>query len=249
MWELVGAERDRPETWPDGAKTEDLNQLYQTTDSDIHDLYTDTFSAALEQITGKPLSRPEEGELIQAIVMFPAHQPFKVTGAHVDNAVEAWGLKTFPTSNRATTLVYLNDVEPEGGGTAIWPGWPAKLVERMRADPERYDLLYAIQAEISSGEIDLGEPMVATPRAGEVLIIDTFMPHSSTINVDKRPRFAIQRQVRGDQPIQFPEHLEAASQEFRKEVLEYIAEQRKLGRRRAHCGNSALKAAVSAERS
>jgi hypothetical protein len=230
LWELLGTDPDKPESWPRNSNFKD--RLSYMTDEAIYDLYTPRFSAAMEQLTGKPLGRPEEGDVIQAIVAFPTHEPWRVhLPPHVDNAVEGWGLKCFPRSQRGNTLIYLSDTEPQGGGTAVWPGWPAKLVERIQADPERYELLIDVQREIASGEIDLGEPLELTPRAGDVLVIDPFMPHTATVNVDKCPRFMITRQVEGDQP-QSAEMVERGK-EFEETVALHVAEERRQGRRRA----------------
>jgi hypothetical protein len=237
LWELLGAARDDPDTWPVNSDFKD--RLNYMTDEAIYELYTPTLSEALEQLTGKPLPRPEEGEVIQAIVAFPTHEEWRVFGGpHVDNAVEAWKLKTFPTSQRGNTLIYLNDVEKHGGGTAVWPGWHAKLVERMRADPAHYELLYTIQSEIESGEVPLGDPVELTPRAGDLLLLDPFMPHAATVNVDKRPRFMITRQVRGDQEL--AGEWAKKSDEFRRSVAEHNTRQHGQGRKRAYQGNPLL---------
>jgi hypothetical protein len=231
LWELLGAEPDNPEGWPRNSEFGD--RLRYMTDEAIYDLYTPRFSAALQQLTGRPLGRPEEGEVVQAIVAFPTYEEWRVfAGPHVDNAVEAWELKTFPTSQRGNTLIYLADADPQGGGTAVWPGWHRKLVDRMQADPHHYELLYTIQHEIESGELQLGEPVVLTPRAGDLLVLDPFMPHAATVNVDKRPRFMITRQVKGDQ--RFPDALTKSSDEFRDAVNEHTLEYSKQGKKRAY---------------
>jgi hypothetical protein len=222
LWEHLGADPDQPETWP-------KDRLWLVSDDVFLALYTPALCAAYEQLTGYAFVKPSDMQF--AHIAFPSDEPWSVDRVHVDNAVESWNLKTFPPTQRGTTLIYLNDVEPHGGGTAVWPRWHKTLVELMQDDPERYELLYSVQAELMSGVIDLGDPIELTPDAGDV-ILDTFLPHSGTHNVSRRPRFAMQHAVLGDQA--WPPEMNERQQVRKAKLEEYFAEQRKLGRKRAY---------------
>src|SRR5262245_49304235 len=106
MWEWLGAAQDQPDTWPEH-ESDFKERLKYLNDDVFFDVYTPTFMNALEQLTGRTPKPPGGEDVLQAIVAFPTHEPWRWHGVHVDNAVEAWGLKTFPTSQSGNTLVYL----------------------------------------------------------------------------------------------------------------------------------------------
>ncbi|MCP3980963.1 MAG: hypothetical protein GY716_16835 [bacterium] len=108
---------------------------------------------------------------------------------HVDHANEAARHRTFPRPFRVATIVYLGDVNAQGGGTAVWPGSHRRMDALARSDRTKYRYMWALNEDVQT--LDLGAPVELTPRCGDVLLYQCFCVHAATVNLSERPRLAV----------------------------------------------------------
>jgi hypothetical protein len=184
MWRLLGVSPTDREAWaelPRGHGSFDSPELVAC--------YTPEFVAAAAQ-----LAREEPGTLRPpragyAINVFPQPGPWNPPSPHVDHAIKEHGHKTFPRAFRIAAMTFLSDVPVHGGGTVVWPGSHRRLEALARSEPERYELMWALNQCIR--DLDLGEPVELTPRQGDVLFYHYLCAHAGSMNVSDRPRFAM----------------------------------------------------------
>jgi ectoine hydroxylase-related dioxygenase (phytanoyl-CoA dioxygenase family) len=86
-------------------------------------------------------------------------------------------------------MTYLSDVPSHGAGTIVWPGSHLKLEALAKSDPERYELMWALNQDIPRAGI--GEPVELTPRRGDVLFYHYLCAHAGSKNTSDRPRLAL----------------------------------------------------------
>jgi hypothetical protein len=145
------------------------------------------------QAAGEDVSRFFRWDCAYAINVFPTSgewkRPTLSSGAHLDHSIAEHHHKTFPPVFRIGALIYLNDIAPHGGGTVAWPDSRRKLEALAKQNPERYEYRSALTAEIP--KLDLGDPIELTPKRGDVLFLHHLCVHSGSMNVSKRPRFAL----------------------------------------------------------
>ena len=124
-----------------------------------------------------------------AIHVFPQPGEWTWPGPHIDHAIKDAGHRTFPRAFRLAAMTFLNDVQPHGGGTVVWPGSHRKLEALARSDPDRYELMWALNQDLR--KVDLGEPYETTPRQGDVLFYHYLCAHAGSMNTSSRPRLAL----------------------------------------------------------
>jgi hypothetical protein len=107
---------------------------------------------------------------------------------HIDGYPgEAW----HPFMVAATAYVF--DVEPQGGGTIVWPGSHRLVWEYFRAHPEQIDGSFrtVFQAAGHGWEVfHRGiEPIEFTGQAGDVIVWHSWLSHDGSPNTRARPRY------------------------------------------------------------
>lgn len=115
--------------------------------------------------------------------------PTITSGGHLDHSLEEHYHKTFPPVFRIGALIYLNDIEPHGGGTYVWPGSHHKLERVARNNPARYEYRHPLNAALP--DLNLGDPIGMSLRRGDVLFLHHLCIHAGSKNTSNRPRFAI----------------------------------------------------------
>ena len=87
------------------------------------------------------------------------------------------------------TLIYLSDVEPQGGGTMVWPGSNRKFRSIAEQQPDRYSHMDDLRPLVA--DLARATPVEITPRRGDVVFIDYLMVHSGSLNRSAQPRLAL----------------------------------------------------------
>lgn len=135
-----------------------------------------------------PVGRPPTNAFV--IKLMPEPGPWRVRGDHLDGS--GWGpgvVEMYPRRWRLFAMIYLHDIEPHGGGTVVYPGSHRKAEALARSDPGRYMFVAQLGQDILKQQ--LGEPLEVSPKAGDVLFLDSFAVHCKPMNCGKRPRFAL----------------------------------------------------------
>ena len=86
-------------------------------------------------------------------------------------------------------MTFLNDVEPNGGGTVVWPGSHRKIAALARSNPDYYRPMWVLGEELYKA--DIGECVEIVPQGGDVLFYHVFCAHSGSLNVTDYPRLAM----------------------------------------------------------
>jgi ectoine hydroxylase-related dioxygenase (phytanoyl-CoA dioxygenase family) len=126
---------------------------------------------------------------VYTVTAFPTTKPWELPSPHIDHAKEEDAHQTFPPPFRIGCLIYLSDVQSQGGATIVWPGSHRRLEEMAKSNVERYKYLASVHRDI--GTIDLGSPREITARAGSALFYQYLCAHSGSSNSGTTPRFAL----------------------------------------------------------
>lgn len=107
---------------------------------------------------------------------------------HIDGYPgEAW----HPFMVAATAYVF--DVEPQGGGTIVWPGSHRLAWEYFRAHPEHIDGSFRSAFKESGQGWDVFhrgiEPVEFTGQAGDTIVWHSLLSHDGSPNTRARPRY------------------------------------------------------------
>jgi len=184
MWHQAGASEDAPGTWNRLARS-----LMPTRDPDLLACYTPAYLAAAAQVAGDDVAtihRPRETYWLNVL---PREPPWRHGMPHIDHANEGGRHRTFTRAFRVATIVFLSDVDPQGGGTVLWPGSHRRIQELARSDRRRYRFRKALNSELP--HLDLGSSAVLAPRRGDVLFWHCFCAHAYSTNVAAHPRLAV----------------------------------------------------------
>ncbi|MBD06874.1 MAG: hypothetical protein CME24_21310 [Gemmatimonadetes bacterium] len=182
MWSCMKARPDDPDTWPDSF-AEGVDH------PDIIACYTDAFLQVAAQLGGESSARFEAPGGALAINIFPTEEPWQPPGPHIDHAIKEHGHRTFPRPFRVATMTFLDDVEYHCGGTAVWPGSHQAIERLARSDEERYGFMWTLNQDLHRAEV--GDPVILTPRRGDVLFYDALCAHGGSANTGSRPRLAL----------------------------------------------------------
>ena len=193
MWNLMGMDPDDPSTWsqrPEGVdefKPEGgLSVFNGVQDPDIMACATPAFLKANAELLGEeePMHAPEAVHTQNKV---PLDGEWTMRNAHIDGIPKQHMHRTWPGPYRIASLLFLNDVEQRGGGTAIWPGSHRKIWALAESDREKYEHLFYLNKDIRT--LDLGDPIELTPKRGDVLFFTYMFGHNGTSNVGSRPRW------------------------------------------------------------
>jgi hypothetical protein len=125
------------------------------------------------------------------LVIRPANEPARWCGArapHLD-----FPLYT-PVRTLANNVIYLSDVEERGGAFMYWPGSHQTAWQYFRRRPQDYlsrgdrpqdDTFAILKAEMT------GDPVEHVGEAGDLLIWNSLLLHSASVNKRDEPRLAI----------------------------------------------------------
>ncbi len=158
-------------------------------EADLLACYTPEFLAVAARLAGEDPATIAPPKRAYPINVLPQPGPWHWPRPHIDHAIKEHGYKTFPRAFRIATMTFLSDVAPHGGGTVVWPGSHRKLQALAESDPERYELMWALNQELDRA--GLGEPVELTPRRGDVLFYHYLCAHAGSMNTTDRPRLAM----------------------------------------------------------
>jgi len=188
MLAMLGTSRDDRSTW--GQVRRDTF----TEHPELMGMYTPSLLRAAGQLASEdphmfPVSRVPTNAYIIAIP--PSDEPWKHHGGHMDGAgdMKTNIVSSFPPPWSIFAMIYLHDVESQGGATMVWPGSHRKFQSLLRSQPERYKFMAQLAAD--ADQLDLGEPVELLAQAGDVLFVDQKTWHAGSRNKGYRPRLAM----------------------------------------------------------
>ena len=167
-----------------------LNKLghFSHDDPCLVECFTPDLIAAAAKLASEEVSTFPPPSQVYIIPTFPTQDVWQWPKPHIDHALKENGYKTIPRAFRIACMTYLHDVAPHGGGTIVWPGSHRKLTALAEGDPEKYELMWALNQELK--EMDLGEPLELTPRQGDVFFFHYLCAHAGSQNTGSRIRLA-----------------------------------------------------------
>jgi hypothetical protein len=184
MWGQIGLSPEDPTAWADlprGSTSFGSPELLAC--------YTPAYLTAAARLAGDPPETLRPPSRAFALNVFPVERPWEWPRPHIDHAIKEHGHRTFPRAFRVAAMTFLNDVEPHGGGTVVWPGSHHRIEALARSDSGRFELMWTLNQSLQ--EIDLGRPLELTPRAGDALFYHYLCAHAGSANTSCRPRFAL----------------------------------------------------------
>jgi len=194
MWNLMEMDPAAPETWSCVPETADgytegrgVVIFNGVQDPDLMACATDDYLAAVAQLLGEPIGSLHPPEAVHTQNLLQRDVEWRHPNPHVDGIPKEHMHKTFPGPYRITSLFYLSDVDPQGGGTCAWPGSHRKIRELAESDQAKYEHLYDLNKDIPT--LDLGDPIELTPRRGDVLFFQHLFGHNGSANILPKPRF------------------------------------------------------------
>jgi hypothetical protein len=184
MWSHLGLDPQDESTWTSPS------EYAAHDDPTMLAMYTPNFLTAAAQLgEGLPdLATYQAPRRVGPLNIFPQDGEWAPHGGHLDHAIKEHAHKTFPFAFRVATMTYLNDIEPHGGATVVWPGSHLKVEALAYSDPARYGMMWELN--LATSKADIGDPVEVPAKRGDVLFYHVFMVHSGSRNVGKRPRFA-----------------------------------------------------------
>jgi len=183
MWRAFAADPNDRATWPIAMR----HQVYDP--PELAACYTPEILAAAALLAGDDPASFKPPSRGYAINVFPQEGEWQWPRPHIDHAIKEHGHKTFPRAFRIASMLFLNDVPTHGAGTVVWPGSHRKLLALAQSDPERYEMMWTLNQELS--QRDLGEPVELTPRRGDILFYHYLCAHAGSMNTSDRPRLAM----------------------------------------------------------
>ncbi len=185
LWGAMSLSPDDPTDWP-GTIT-----AQRSDNPDLSLCFTPRLRTIAAQLIDADPALLTPPDVAFAIISFP----LKVKGRwkwpkpHIDNGAKTRPRKIQPPPHRLVTLIYLNDVERQGGGTVIWPGTHRQLQSLVDQNPASYTYLWQLNEQLD--QFALGDPMELTPRRGDVLFYHRLLVHAGSANTTPRPRLAL----------------------------------------------------------
>jgi len=190
MWRIMEMDPNDPETW--GPKPTDqfhsmrgLSVLNGIQDPDIMSCVTPEYLKATAELLGEESVHPPGAAHMQNKV--PIETEWSWPKAHIDGLPKEHMHKTFPGPYRIASLVFLNDIDHKGGGTAVFPGSHRKIMGLAESNVEKYEYIIPLNRDLPT--LDLGQPVELTPRRGDVLFFTYCFGHNGTANVGDTPRW------------------------------------------------------------
>ena len=148
---------------------------------------TDQYLTAVAQLLDEPKTSLHPPEAVHTQNLLQRDALWKLPVPHVDGIPKKHMHKTFPGPYRITSLFFLSDVEPQGGGTCVWPGSHHKIRQLAESDPSKYEYLYELNKDIPT--LNLGAPLELNPKRGDILFFTHLFGHNGTVNSRPKPRF------------------------------------------------------------
>lgn len=195
MWKLMDMDAGDASTWsmvPETADTYNKGSgamiFNGVQDPDLMACATDDYLNAVAQLLGEPIDSLHSPEAIFALNLLGRPGQWTMPRhPHIDGLNPKHVPKTFPGPYRITSLLYLSDIEPQGGGTCVWPGSPSKIRALAESDPVKYKHLKDLNKDIPS--LDLEPGIELTPKRGDILFFQHLFGHNGSVNTATKPRF------------------------------------------------------------
>ncbi len=193
MWDRMEMDPNDPGTWstvPDGAhefaESRGVVIFNALQDPELMACATSSYLSTVSELIGENVD-DHPPQAIHTQNLLACNGERKPVKAHVDGIPREHMHRTFPGPFRIASLIYLSDIEPGGGGTAVWPGSHRKIRELAESDPVGYEYLFEFNKDIAS--LDLGDPIILEPKRGDILFFQHLFGHNGTPNARTRPRF------------------------------------------------------------
>lgn len=184
LWEGLEAERDDPDTWVGAGPRVPVPSSHPALRATVMESHV---FAAAEELIGKDRLNPGGPG---AHLVFPSGDDEWAgpSHGHLDgyytptNGVAEGTVGLFHVG----TTIYVEDIEPRGGGFTIWPG-----THRQSAQYFKTHSLLSIQGGNSRDVFDLPEPLEVTGPAGTVCLWHGQLVHSGSKNAARNIRMAL----------------------------------------------------------
>ena len=114
--------------------------------------------------------------------------PTAIQGWHLDMTFMPEHYNARPRQTYFHMVHSLNNVAPDGGGTALIPGSHLKTyAAAQRLGPERLGELKSDPIEVAG--LDLKDAVQLAPQEGDLLVFNPMCLHSATVNTSKESRY------------------------------------------------------------
>jgi hypothetical protein len=194
MWKLMDMDPNDPVTWSrvptqadEYSESRGVTIFNGVTHSDLMACATDAYLTAVAQLLGEPGGSLHPPESVHTQNLLQRKSVQTTPNPHVDGIPKEHLHATFPGPYRITSLIYLSDVEPGGGGTFAWPRSHREIGRLAESDPVKYEYLYDLNKDIPS--LDLGKGVELTPQRGDILFFKHLFGHNGSANTLAKPRF------------------------------------------------------------
>lgn len=184
MWRLIEADPAEVRSW---AGVSPGHRVFD--DPALLACYTPELLAAAAQLAGDAVETVTSPGRAYTINIFPQAGEWSWPNPHIDHSIKEHGHRTFPRAFRVACMTYLSDVESHGAATIIWPGSHKRIEALARSDPDRYEMMWQLGADIR--EAGVGEPVEVLARRGDALFYHYLCAHAGSANTGVRPRFAL----------------------------------------------------------
>jgi len=184
LWRHLDADPGDPASW---ARIENAHRSFD--DPALLACYTPDLLAAAADLAGDDPATVRAAKGAYAINVFPQPGDWNWPHPHLDHSIREHGHHVFPRAFRVAGMAFLSDVPPHGAGTVVWPGSHKKMEALAKSDPARYETMWALNQDLN--QVDLGEPVETTPRAGNVLFYHYLCAHAGSQNTSTQPRLAL----------------------------------------------------------
>jgi ectoine hydroxylase-related dioxygenase (phytanoyl-CoA dioxygenase family) len=158
-------------------------------DPDLLACFTPQTRAAAAQLAEEPVENFPVPTGTLVINVFPQEGEWMPQGMHIDHAIKNHDHSVFPRPLRVASITYLNDVQPQSGGTCVWPGSHRIIEQLAKSDPVLYEKMWKLNENLSS--LNLGEPLELLGKQGDVLFYHYLTAHSGSTNIGTYPRLAL----------------------------------------------------------
>jgi hypothetical protein len=164
-----------------------LVEHYARQDQALLACFSDAFIDTTAMLVDNPIAHRPDG--VQTQILLESSRPWSQPNPHIDGIPKDNRHKTFPGPYEIAFIIYLSDIQPQGGGTVGWPGSHQKVQKKALSDPERYQYVHDLNKEVPG--LDLGQAVELLPRRGDILFFQHMWVHGSSFNIRPEPRLAI----------------------------------------------------------
>lgn len=200
--EAADADPDDPETWPTGENV-NLFPPEDVADADPFRAINDRLHEYCAALVGEGLLTRDGGASLQVALRYPRAEGLRDPEApqlsdvssHVDGYLDVEGGEGDVVPHTVMASLYLDRVEPYGGGFTAWPGSHRDVCEYFRDHPVQEGKGGVPAPDGRGGWSDrprdeVFDPLELTGGAGTVVLWHGRLEHEGGINLSERARTA-----------------------------------------------------------